>query len=231
MASARLDDSLVGPCPVPAGVRLVLVFGGTFDPVTRAHTRIAEAAAKGIGADWTLFVPAKRNPLKREGPAASDADRVQMLRLALGGAERVGVSTLEVEREGASYTIDTVRELQRRVGEGVTLRLLIGADQALGFHQWREHEALLREAEPVVALRPPIRTREELVARLSEQWGGEGAHRWGERVVDGPLLDVAATEVREALEREGGEGSTAHGALHEAVRGHIRAHDLYAKRA
>lgn len=231
MSLARLDDAWVGACPAPAGARRVLVFGGTFDPVTRAHTRIAEAAAVAVGADWTLFVPAKRNPLKPDGPRASDADRVEMLRLALGDVERVGVCTLEVEREGASYTIDTLRELRRRLGQGATLRLLLGADQALEFHRWREHEALVSEAEPAVALRPPIGTREALEARLVAQWGAEGAKRWARRVVDAPLLDVAATEVREALEAEGANGATAHRTLHEGVRGHIRDRGLYARRS
>lgn len=227
MSHARLDDAWVGACPVPESASLVLVYGGTFDPVTIAHTRIADAAAIGIGADWSVYVPAKRNPLKSEGPSASDADRVEMLRLALAGKERVGICTLELEREGVSYTIDTLRELRRRLGRRATLRLLLGADQVMAFHRWREHGAILEEAEPVVALRPPIRTREELEGALRAQWGDEGAKRWAERVVDAPLLDIAATDVRQALERDGVSGSAAGAYLDDAVRAFISTRGLY----
>ncbi len=227
MPAARLDESRTGPCPVPAGVARVLVFGGTFDPVTIAHTRLAECAAEVVGAGWTLFIPAKRNPLKPEGPRATDADRVEMLRLALAGRERVGVCTLEIEREGASYTIETVRELRRRLGAGVTLRLLIGADQAVSFHRWREAGALLEEAEPVVALRLPVRTREDLRAAMVGEWGESGAEEWAGRVVEAPLLDVAATEVREAIEREGVGSETVRGAIGASIAAYIRDRGMY----
>lgn len=231
MSHARLSDALVSACPAPKHASLVLVFGGSFDPVTLAHTTLAECAAREAHADWTLFVPAKRNPLKPEGPRASDADRVEMLRLALGGHDRVGVCTLEIEREGASYTIDTVRELQTRLGPSVTLRLLIGADQALSFHRWKEPEALLEEAEPVVALRPPIGTCAELEARLIERWGGDGAKAWAARVVDAPLLDVAATEAREVIEREGVSGARARNLISPDVGSYIADKGLYSGRA
>ncbi len=227
MPPAQRDESHIGACPVPRESRRVLVFGGTFDPVTLAHTTLAECAARAINADWTLFVPAKRNPLKAQGPSASDADRVEMLRLALSEMRRVGICTLEIEREGVSYTIETVRELRRRLGPSVALRLLIGADQVLAFHRWREHEALVGEAEPVVVLRPPLQTREAFREAMAGEWGEAAAAAWAARIVEAPLLDIAASEVRKAIERAGVHSEGCRALLHPAIAGYIADKGLY----
>src|SRR5437867_6044622 len=84
------------------------VFGGTFDPVHVGHLAIALAALEAVPLDRVLFVPARRSPLKERDPVASVADRVAMLEAAIAGEPRFALSRVELERDGVSYTVDTL---------------------------------------------------------------------------------------------------------------------------
>jgi len=124
-------------------VRLGL-FGGTFDPPHTGHLIVAQDAALALGLDRVLFVPASLPPHKQHRTITPAASRMRMLTLALGDDARFGVDPLELEREGPSYTVDTLRELRRRLPGDWTL--LLGADQYAEFATWREPEELLRLA-------------------------------------------------------------------------------------
>ncbi|HEX9436816.1 MAG TPA: nicotinate-nucleotide adenylyltransferase, partial [Candidatus Limnocylindria bacterium] len=98
------------------------VFGGTFDPVHIGHLAIALAALDSVPLDRVIFVPARRSPLKDRDPVASARERVAMLEAAIADEPRFQVSMVELERDGPSYTIDTLESL-RREGE---LFLILG---------------------------------------------------------------------------------------------------------
>lgn len=185
--------------PLPSGVSTALVFGGSFDPPTRAHAALPTELADATGAGAVLVVPAGRSPHKREGPTATGERRAEWLRAAFARDRRVLIATAEIEGPraggGATYTIDTVAELRAVYGPGVRLRLVIGADQAASFHRWRDAGRLIELAEPLVVLRPPV-DRGELMAILSEHWPPEEAARWGGRIVEVPERDVSSTEAR-----------------------------------
>jgi len=186
--------------------------GGTFDPVHRGHLELGLAARSemdrhaGIaaGAGWLVFMPAARNPLKSSGPVLSDARRVELLRLACEGLERVGVSTLEIEDadEAApvSFTVDTLRKLVTMC-PGTRFRLVMGADSARGFHRWRGPREILSLAEPLVVLRRPDESAESLVAALKESgaWTEDEVARWRGWVASTGLVDVSATRVRQLV--------------------------------
>ncbi len=87
------------------------VFGGTFDPVHVGHLAIAHAALESVPLDRVLFVLARRSPLKERGPVASEGDRLRMLVLAVADEPRFAVSRLELDRDGPSYTVDTLERL------------------------------------------------------------------------------------------------------------------------
>lgn len=197
----------------------------------RLATLAGIAAPDGRSA-WLLYVPAARSPLKDEGPEASDEDRVAMLRLATAGLERAAVWTDEIDRgrrspAQPSYTIDTIRRLERAaaacagtsadagLGEGhgagwrVSLRLVIGSDQAAEFHRWRSPRDLIARAEPLVLLRAPngggaaaaaAEALTEAMARAG-YWSPEELEAWRSRLAPVPLVDASATRVREAIRR------------------------------
>lgn len=191
----------VGAAPVPAGVRSVLVFGGTFDPPHVAHVKLPIAARDHLGLDWLLYVPAARSPHKPHGPIASDLDRLAMLEAALRGRDRVSISTYELEHahDGPSYTVETLRALHVLLPSAVGLRLLIGADQAAEFHRWREPGEIIVLAEPAVLRREPMETVDSLMEAMRPHWTNADLEAWRSRVVPVSLIDASATDARRAL--------------------------------
>lgn len=228
-------------------VSTVLLAGGTFDPPHVAHLAMAvqardwtERSVRAAGSAWLLLVPAARSPFKATGPIASDADRTAMLLLASADVDRVAVWTDEIDRaaaapQAASYTIDTATRLRAALdsagGTGVGLRLLVGADQAVQFHKWREYQRLLALAEPIVLPRDPVSDGDALERAMAA--GGAWTHAeraaWRARLLPVGLMPVSATQVRAGLAASATaeQKEVARRALSPAVRAYIEEHGLY----
>ena len=93
---------------------MIGLFGGSFDPVHHGHLLVGQAAAEILGLDSLRFVPAREQPFKRGGHAAPPEHRAAMLDLAVAGSPGLEVERAELEREGPSYTVDTLRALRAR---------------------------------------------------------------------------------------------------------------------
>jgi nicotinate-nucleotide adenylyltransferase len=128
------------------------MFGGAFDPPHRAHVALAEAAVAQLRLDQLRIFPTGQAWHKARALTAS-AHRVAMARLAFEPLDRVVVDERETRREGATYTIDTLRELHAEF-PAAQLHLLMGEDQAAAFTQWREWQAIAELAIICVASRP-----------------------------------------------------------------------------
>ncbi len=152
-----------------------------------------------------------------------------MLRLAIAGLPKARVWTDEIDRavwceaQGRevppSFTVDTLERLAKVVGSGVETRLLIGSDQAVAFHRWKHWERVEALAEPLVFVREPDRTREDVVQRLraTGAWNEAQLNAWAGRVVQAEPIEGSATRVREGDR----------GLLHPAVESYIRERGLY----
>ena len=136
------------------------ILGGTFDPPTNGHIALAQALLddKSLKLEGILFIPARQNPLKPNAPLASDKQRIEMLRIALKSNPKLYVSPLETQREGVSYTIDTLREIAK-VAKSVSLRLVMGADQLSGLHNWKEYREILKLAPPIMVGRNGVTSK------------------------------------------------------------------------
>ena len=131
--------------------RLRLFYGGTFDPVHAGHLGIARAARDACDADlW--FVPAADPPHKRA--RADGAQRSAMLELAIAARRRLHVDRREFARAGASYTVDTLRELRAEAGPDAPLAWLVGGDSLRQLDSWHQWRALFGLAHLLVAERP-----------------------------------------------------------------------------
>jgi nicotinate-nucleotide adenylyltransferase len=195
-------------------MRRIGLFGGSFDPVHNGHLALATAALGDVALDQILWIPAghawqKARPL-------TDADhRLAMLELAIEHESRFRVDLIEVHRSGASYTIDTVNELQ---AAGSTIRaewfLLIGQDQYAQLSTWHGWRALAGKVTFAVAARGGQEpTPDPQLAALG--------HR--RLVVDMPEVDVSSTTIRERA----AAGLGLAGMVPPAVEGYIAAHGLY----
>ncbi len=130
------------------------LFGGSFNPIHNGHLAIARQAHKMLALDRTLFIPTGDPPHKRDGALAPAQHRYAMVRLAITGMSDFELSDIEILRQGKSYSIDTVRELQRQYGPTTSLFFLIGLDAFLDLPNWREPDALLATCSFVVISRP-----------------------------------------------------------------------------
>lgn len=245
---AATSPAPITPMPVAPGASLVVLIGGTFDPPHRAHLELPirvrdelERRAGCEGNGWLVYVPVARSPHKGTGPVAPDADRLKMLELAIAGREvggRVGVWSDEIDRAAASpgapsYTVDTLARarawLDAHGSNKAQLRLLIGADQALAFHKWRDPARIMALAAPVVMLRPPVASAAALLdgLRATRAWSEGELREWGNRIVDPGLMDAAATSVRALLARDAENNEKLRELLDERVLEHIRSNRLY----
>jgi len=199
------------------------LFGGTFDPVHLGHLHVARTALDSYELDGVLFVPAARSPHKEASTSASPADRLAMLRLALAGEPRFALSDLELRRGAPSFTADTVTELLRqRAGlVGGELFLILGSDNLKGLGSWRDVEAILADTTPIVVARSGV----ELEVLDGEGLSDRATERLRAGYLDRAPVDVAATELRDALARgAGGEQ------LPPAVWEYIRGRGIYVAR-
>jgi nicotinate-nucleotide adenylyltransferase len=128
------------------------IYGGSFDPVHVGHLLLAECCRERCRLDQVWFVPASVPPHKRQGAIASAAARVDMLKLATGGHEAFVVSTIETERGGVSYTVETLESV-RRQQSAAELFFLMGADSLAEFGTWREPGRICELATPIVVRR------------------------------------------------------------------------------
>lgn len=211
---------------------LLLLYGGTFDPVHVGHLAIAQAAHAALGVRVHLMPAA--DPPHRAPPGADARHRARMLELAVAGDRALMVDRRELEREGRSYTVDTLRALREEVGVERPVALLIGADSLLGLPQWKQWQTLFELAHFVVAERDghgldadlagPLAM--EIEPRLTVEPSDLHAVPAGRVLrLRQPLADVSATRVREAIARGGGW----RGQVPAAVAAYIDRHRLYAK--
>jgi nicotinate-nucleotide adenylyltransferase len=170
------------------------ILGGTFDPPHIGHLWLATLAADAIGLDRVLFMPAAQPPHKDHAAVTSASDRLLMTRLAVASDDALELTLIEMEREGPSYTIDSVDELRTLYGDEADLYLLMAADTLAQIDTWRQPDELLDRIEWVVGPRPgvPLPDRSSLEDRF-----GERARRI--HLLDGPSLDVSSTQIRERV--------------------------------
>ena len=202
----------------------LLIFGGTFDPPHRAHTVLPPLVAQRIECARILYVPATLNPLKMDHPPTPAHHRVAMLRIALASVANAELCTIELERPGPSFTVDTLESLHEQYGPGVQLRLLLGSDQALEFVRWKDWQRILELATPAVLLRPPL-DHAQFHAQLRAAHPPDFADRWLDWIVATPQLDISATELRDRLASDEGLDEL----LDPGVLEYIREQELYAE--
>lgn len=192
-------------------MKKVGVFGGSFDPVHLGHTRLAEYALRHAGLDEVWLMVSPRNPLKEAGYEATDAQRLEMARLAVRDLPGIEVSDFEFSLPAPSYSWLTLTRLRETYPER-SFQLIIGGDNWKDFHLWRNPGLIQREFGVIVYPRPG--------EELTDGAGGVTLLK------DAPQMRVSSTEIRELL-RQGGQERRLETLLDPQVLSYIKTFDLY----
>jgi nicotinate-nucleotide adenylyltransferase len=209
------------------------IFGGTFNPIHLGHLRAAEEVREGQHLDEIRLVPAAVPPHKEARDVAGAAHRLRMVELATAGVPGFRVSRLEIDREGPSYSIDTLRAVRAEVGAGARLVFVVGWDAFRELHTWKEHAAIFSLCDVVVVTRPPAPDRlahgEIPVAARDAFWYETSSesfrHRSGHVLTlqRTTALDISAAGIRARI----AAGLSVRFLLPPAVEEYIAAHRLY----
>ncbi len=135
-------------------MRRLGIMGGTFDPIHYGHLRMAEEARQAYALDQVVFVPNGQPPHKTHTRLSSAEDRYQMAKLATASNPHFDCSRVEIDRDGPSYTLDTVRHFRQEYSELDALYFITGADAILQILTWHQPENLVQQCEFIAATRP-----------------------------------------------------------------------------
>jgi nicotinate-nucleotide adenylyltransferase len=199
------------------------IFGGSFDPVHYGHLLLGESAREQLQLGEVWLIPAAVSPFKTGRQQAPAKARLEMLELALAGSEHLRASSLEIDRGGVSYTVDTLEEIARQQ-PGAKLFLLMGADALRDLPSWREPARICELATPAVVRRggapePDFAGLAGLVSdrRLSEIRPAQ---------VHMPLIELSSTDLRARAVA----GQSLRYRTPRAVEKYIETHRLYTGR-
>lgn len=184
----------------------VAILGGTFDPIHNGHLRLALELKQQLHLNEMRLMPCHRPP-HRAAPSVSSAQRSALVHLAVAECDALQVDERELQREQASYTIDTLIELRQELGEAVSLMWVLGVDAFRGLNTWYRWRELLEYAHLVVVGRPgfALPADGEVAALLNAAQAPASAlaeQSCGAIVVPSlSLLDISATAIRAQIAR------------------------------
>lgn len=194
------------------------VLGGTFDPVHRGHIAMAEEAVKSLGLSEVLLVPAGQPMSKSDGRITPAKHRIRLLNLAAAGKPYLKVSSMEIERPGPSYTVDTIAAIKKQYGDKTEIYFILGWDSLAQIGDWREPKRIVEMCYLVAVPRPGwprpnIDLLEKDIPGITK------------KVVfmDKPRLDISASAIREMA----GRGESIDHLVTREVEEYIKKHKLY----
>jgi nicotinate-nucleotide adenylyltransferase len=196
------------------------VLGGTFDPIHIGHIKVAAEVVARLDLPRILFMPAGQPWLKLNNANAISPvqHRLEMVRLGIAGNPRFKLSTLEVERGGPTYTVDTIAQLHSGLDEGDEIFFILGWDNLMQLPQWHRPQRLIELCRLVAVPRvdfplPDLPALEKELPGITQ------------RVIlfDKPRIDVNASVIR----RRAAEGKSISDFVPKSVERYIREHSLY----
>lgn len=176
------------------GIRIGL-YGGTFDPIHHGHLISARALAEQLQLTRVILIPSANPPHKPDVAHTPIADRVAMVRAAVEGDSLFEVSTIEAERNGPSFTVDTVRAFRAKLGDAAELFWFIGGDSLPQLETWHDIRTLVECVTIVTAARPGWKLPTQ--AALAEAVGAKAARQLLDHCIATPKIGISATQIRE----------------------------------
>ncbi|MDP4181525.1 MAG: nicotinate-nucleotide adenylyltransferase [Bacillota bacterium] len=195
------------------------ISGGTFDPIHYGHLIIAENIRNSFKLDKVIFVPAGLPPHKKHLKVTSSLDRLNMVKKAVSSNSYFEVSSVEVEREGYTYTIDTLKHFRKTYGEAAKLFFITGADVIKELHLWKDYSEILSMCSFVTALRPEYND-DEFYKAIEHYRSNFNANIY---IADAPMVQISSTDIRNRI----AENRSIKYLLPECVEEYIFKNNLY----
>lgn len=195
------------------------LFGGTFDPIHYGHLHIAHAFLAQLQLDSVIFLPAG-DPYHKVQSYTPAEQRLEMVEWAIADEPHFAVSDVDMVREGATYTVDTV-QIFRQHFPNTELWWLMGMDSLLRLHTWKNWQTLVHLTHIAVVARQGAAVQNVPVSL--HQWLGESLNNGSLKLLNAPEYAVSSTQIRQAVQR-GGDVSEW---LPEKVVAYIREKQLY----
>ena len=171
------------------------LFGGTFDPIHNGHLHIARAFADQLHLSNVIFLPAG-DPYHKIKTQTSASHRFAMTQLAIEYDERFAVSDLDMVREGATYTIDTLHIFKQHY-PNAQLWWLLGMDSLMQLHTWKNWQSLVRQTHIAVAARQGQTLNQ--APQALHNWLGQALHTGSLTILSAPMMNVSSTHIREQI--------------------------------
>jgi nicotinate-nucleotide adenylyltransferase len=200
-------------------VSKVGIMGGTFDPIHFGHLVTAQTALDLFALDQVIFVPSGNPPHKKEYQVTKATDRHLMTTLAVVANPYFNVSTLELDREGYSYAVDTVKAFKQLYGPNCQLFFITGFDAILEILTWKQYDELINDCTFIAATRPGYDLSQ--FTRFQKQLPEHIKNKI--EVMEVPALAISSTDIRERVKA----GRTIKYLLPESVEQYINKHNLY----
>ncbi len=189
-----------------SSMKRIGILGGTFDPVHNAHIQMAVEAKQALHLDEVRLIPCHKPP-HRDVPAATSAQRLSLLKLAIEEQDGLRVDDREIQRDTASYTVDTLLSLRQELGDQVSLVFLLGTDAFVQMHTWHRWQALRDLAHIAVMSRPDSAqvthtTLKEWVNTADTPSVIDTQAAGGFIMLSQSLLAISATDIRQQLSQQ-----------------------------
>lgn len=168
------------------------IMGGTFDPIHFGHLVTAEEARLRFGLDEVVFLPCGTPPIDKHYDVTPAEHRYAMVLLATAGNPHFTVSRMELERNGPSYTVETIHRFKEDRGPDTSLYFITGADAVLDILSWHRNGELIEACQLIAATRPGYD-----LTRLEERLGARHAARI--EVLEVPGIEISSTEIRQRV--------------------------------
>ena len=171
------------------------IMGGTFDPIHNGHLILAEYSRTNFNLDKVLFIPTGR-PHKDNKYISSNLHRLNMTLLAINSNPYFELSTIEMDREKTTYTIDTIKYLQSKY-KNRDFYFILGSDSLYQIDKWKDYENLLKICNFIVAKRPSQEADsiEDWIKKLREEYNSLIYP------LELPLIEISSTQIRERVKR------------------------------
>lgn len=213
-------------------MKAIGILGGTFNPIHFGHLRMAQELADSLHLDSVHFIPAA-NPPHKDAPAISAQHRAAMVQLGIAGNPAFTIDERELQRTGASYTLDTLHSLRSELGNQVSITLFMGSDAFTKFDTWHRWQEIINLCHIALVQRPQLRGHDQKLSKTLETFlhnhyteNGDDLHSQPSGYVtmrQVTALDISSTAIRHALQH----GDSVRYLLPDNVADYINQHQLY----